>query len=104
VSGDPGCYATSGQGQHLACPTSLKTPYGHKREFPKLSNPADAARGVGPPGIETAAPTGIEGGGSERKERNNNLRYRRPRPSSSSWLRLNDVTAALLRQRLGGTR
>ena len=36
--GDPDCYATSGQGGHLACPTAPEPPIERKRQSKKLSN------------------------------------------------------------------
>ena len=37
-SRNPGFYATTGQGQHLACPTPLKAASAPKEQFPELSN------------------------------------------------------------------
>jgi hypothetical protein len=61
---------------------------------PKFSGP--------PGGNATAAPTAI-GSGGKAKQPGNNRSYRRP-PPTSRWHNLDYVTAALLRERLGGVR
>ena len=52
--------------------------------------------GTGPPGNETAAPTGIESGGKEKEIRDEARTYTRHSPIAR-WHRLGDITAAALR-------
>jgi hypothetical protein len=94
----PGDLPLFGNFNTLVCPTSPKPRYGHKRQFPKLSNLGRD----GPPENETAAPSGIGSGGKRFGHDDSDL-YRRPR-AASRWRKLSDITAAMLRRRLGGRR
>jgi hypothetical protein len=91
AGGGHGRYPLLGQGRNLACPTAPKDRYGPKRQFPRLSNLA-----LGPPGIETAAPTAIGNGGKANQSSNTN-QYREP-PLASSWKSIGDVAAMLVRR------
>ena len=87
----PGGLPTSRNINNLDCPTAPKARSGRKGQFPRLSNLA-----VGPPKIETAAPTAIGSGGRVNQSNSNNS-YREP-PLASNWAPFDDVAALLVKR------